>query len=134
MTLPDDDTVPMDKVPRRPFLKSAISRRVESVRVTICGPAVEDFAGVGQGDAARLPLQELDAQFFFQGLHLLAQRRLGHVKAPGGGCDLAFFGDDHEISELTDIHTHASLTYDLHILYQLYKYFQYSKRRVILRP
>ena len=107
MTLPDDDTVPMDKVPRRPFLKSAISR---------------------------LLLQELDAQFFFQGLHLLAQRRLGHVKAPGGGCDLAFFGDDHEISELTDIHTHASLTYDLHILYQLYKYFQYSKRRVILRP
>ena len=31
----DEDTVPMDRVPRRPFLKSAISRRVESVRLII---------------------------------------------------------------------------------------------------
>ena len=59
--------------------------------------------------------------------------------SPGGrgilhGCDLAFFGDDHEVRELTDIHIDASLTYDLRILYQLYKYFQYSKSRVILRP
>ncbi len=87
----------MDRVPRRPFLKSAISRRVESVR---------------------FPLQELYAQFFFQGFHLLAQRRLSHVQATGSRRDLAFFGDDHEVRELTDIHIDASLTYDLRILYK----------------
>ena len=100
----------------------------------LAGPAVEDFAGIGQSHAARFPLQELHAQFLFQGFHLLAQRRLGHVQATGSRRDLAFFGDDHEVRELTDIHIDASLTYDLRILYQLYKYFQYSKSRVILRP
>ena len=100
----------------------------------LTGPAVEDFARVGQGHAARFPLQELDAQFFFQSFHLLAQRWLSHVQATGCRRNLTFFGDDHEVRKLTDIHIDASLTYNLRILYQSYKYFQYSKGRVILRP
>ena len=94
----------------------------------------EDRAGIGQFDGLRISHEKDDAQFFFQSFHLLAQRWLSHVQATGCRRNLTFFGDDHEVRKLTDIHIDASLTYNLRILYQSYKYFQYSKGRVILRP
>ena len=63
-------------------------------------PRGEQLAGLGQLDVVRATPEELEPDFVLEHLHLVAQRRLGHVQPPRGRCDLPLLHDRHEIAQL----------------------------------
>ena len=76
----------------------------------------EDAPGVGQKDLARRvqrdplwpPVEQLDPDFLFELLDLLAQRRLFHPQPHRGAGDVLFLGDRHEIAQMAKFHERPS--------------------------
>ena len=64
----------------------------------------EYAARVGQLHFASGARQQFHAEFFLQGLDLLRQRWLGHVKPLGSAHEAQFFCDGDEIFQLPQVH------------------------------
>jgi hypothetical protein len=62
-------------------------------------------AGRAQLHAARQPIEQLEPQFGLQILNLGRQSRLSHVQPLGRAPLVLLFADDHEISEMPQLHT-----------------------------
>src|SRR3954451_20384783 len=62
--------------------------------------------GLGQLDAARLAVKQLDIEFQLDRLNPLAQRRLLHPEPLGGSRDMCFFRDRDELPEMSELHSH----------------------------
>jgi hypothetical protein len=60
---------------------------------TFARVAKEDGAGAGEADAAFAAVEESGAEFFFEGVNLLADRGLAEMQAFGGATEAGFFGD-----------------------------------------
>jgi hypothetical protein len=60
----------------------------------------QSAARLGQFDAARPAMEQLDVEFSLQCLDLLAERRLLHTKTLGGARYMALFGDRNEIAQM----------------------------------
>jgi hypothetical protein len=78
-----------------------LDRTVVSLDLEKCQPGViqKNASRSGQYNAARLPLQQLCADFSFEIANLPAQRRLRGVQSPlGSGQQAAFLGNRNEIA------------------------------------
>ncbi|HKO14248.1 MAG TPA: hypothetical protein VJV22_19925 [Acidobacteriaceae bacterium] len=78
---------------------------------TFAGVAKEGGAGVGETDAPFAAVEEDNAQLFFEGVNLLADRGLAEVQALGGVAKAGFFGDGSEDAEPEIFHGRALLLY-----------------------
>ncbi|MCY1182798.1 hypothetical protein D9M73_233760 [compost metagenome] len=70
----------------------------------------EQPPGRGQGDAAVGAVEQARADFLFQRLDLLAQRRLGNAQLSGGAAEMQLLGDGDEVTQVTQLHM-IRLTY-----------------------
>jgi len=61
-------------------------------------------AGSGQRDATGGPVEQGDTEIAFQGLNLLAERRLCHPQTRRGTTEVELFRDGHKVAELTQLH------------------------------
>ncbi|MNP16155.1 hypothetical protein D3C76_1085390 [compost metagenome] len=68
------------------------------------GLVEEQPAGFGQAHAAIGAIQQARADFFLQGLDLLAQRRLGNAQLLGGAAEMQFLGDGDEVAQVSQFH------------------------------
>ena len=62
---------------------------------------VKLFTGLRQQHALIRPHEQRHSQFLFQRRHLTAERRLGHVRFPGGGGYASRFRDRHKVAQLS---------------------------------
>src|SRR5437763_1572805 len=60
----------------------------------------EHLSRLGQVDAARMALEELDAELSFEPPDLRRESRLGNPQALGGPGEAALLSDGHEIAEM----------------------------------
>ena len=68
----------------------------------------EHPAGVGQAHLAPVAEQQFHAQFLFQRLDVLRQRRLRHVQPLRGTHEAQFLGHGHEVLQLAQVHGRLS--------------------------
>src|SRR6185312_2860820 len=61
-------------------------------------------SGIGQGDLARGPVQQVDAELLLELANLLADRGLGDVEALGGTAEMQLLGDGDEIPQVPKLH------------------------------
>ena len=63
----------------------------------------EDLAArIGEGDVPGVAVEEADAEFAFQALDALRQRRLGHVQAGRGSAEVQFLGHGEEVPQVPE--------------------------------
>lgn len=65
----------------------------------------EDEAEIGRRDAARVALEQLDAELFLERADVLAERGLGDAQRFGRLREAARLGDLDEVAELAEIHS-----------------------------
>ena len=98
--------------PAEPLLEiPQLSLRRRGHLEELLGARGEEPAGIRQLDVMRAAAKEREPEFFLEQLHLIAQRRLGHVQPPRGSRNLPLLHDRHEITQLFQIHngSHSSL-------------------------
>ena len=71
------------------------------------GRLEERGAGLRQLDAARGPLQQLDAELLLEPGDRRAQRLLGDVQAARGACEVQLLGDRDEVAQLPELDIHS---------------------------
>lgn len=59
----------------------------------------------GEGDLAGGAVEQVKPEFAFQPPDLLADGRLNDVHPRGGPAEVQFFGDRHEVADLTQFHS-----------------------------
>jgi hypothetical protein len=70
----------------------------------LMGFADDSRSGFSEAHFALGPVEQLDAQFFFQLADLLTQRRLADVEAYGGATKVQLFGDGDKITQVAQLH------------------------------
>ncbi|MNT87679.1 hypothetical protein D3C72_2281270 [compost metagenome] len=70
----------------------------------LSGLVEEAPAGFSQFHPAVGAFQQACADFFFQGLDLLAQRRLGDAQLLGGSTEVQFLGHGDEVAQMSQFH------------------------------
>ncbi len=100
----------MARLPRRSTGEAA-PERLEASRAGEQRPRLgEKGPALGiEMHALLRPLEQGEAQLFFQLHDLPAERRLGQVQQFGGAADIALFGDGDEIAELAQIEHRRSV-------------------------
>ena len=73
-------------------------------RQDVAHRAVKQFAFVGQGEAARMALEQGGGDFFFQGADLAAHRRLAESEHLTGMGEASGAGDGVEDTKLVPVH------------------------------
>jgi hypothetical protein len=68
------------------------------------GALEQQHAGGGQVDAARVALEQLDAELGFQPADLRGQRGLGDPNALSGAREAVLFGDRDEVAQMAQLH------------------------------
>ena len=77
------------------------------------GPAQEQAALVGEGQAPFAPDKELDAQFLLQAPDLVAQGRLAHVQLFRGPGDVQLLGHRDKVAEGAQFHSKSPQNYHI---------------------
>ena len=74
----------------------------------------ENTSGLGQLDTPSLAAKQLNVELRFDCLDPLTERRLVHAEPFGSPRDMTFFGDDDELTEVSQLHshTHSDMQFD----------------------
>src|SRR5690606_27195369 len=78
--------------------------RTADVGQGLAGFLEKQPAGVGQRHVPVAALEQAHPEFLFQGLDLLAQRRLGNAQHLSGAAEMQLLGDGDEIAQVAQFH------------------------------
>ena len=99
-----DDVKPTRNSPTSPLLaRRAVATACSGERQYLARIVEEKFAGFG-ADPALQALQQLRADFLFQGLDLLTERRLADMRSDCGAREMQLLGNCDKVTQMAQFH------------------------------
>src|SRR4030095_5259463 len=80
------------------------SRKVIDLTEDLVGFADNSDSSFGQAHFPLGPVEQLDAELFFQLAYLLTQGRLADVETYGGAAEMQFFSHGDEVTQVAKFH------------------------------